>query len=42
MYRTFLLAAVAILALVNVEPVEANWPQFHGSSAGVSEDGILP
>jgi len=42
MYRTFLLAAVAILALVNVEPVEANWPQFHGSSAGVSEDGVLP
>ncbi|UCE47665.1 MAG: PQQ-binding-like beta-propeller repeat protein, partial [Phycisphaerales bacterium] len=42
MYRTFLLAASAVLALVNVEPVEANWPQFHGPSAGVTEDGVLP
>jgi outer membrane protein assembly factor BamB len=42
MYRTFPLAVAAIFALVNVEPVEANWPQFRGSSAGVSEDGVLP
>ncbi|UCF16639.1 MAG: PQQ-binding-like beta-propeller repeat protein [Phycisphaerales bacterium] len=42
MYRTFLLAASAVLALVNVEPVEANWPQFHGPSAGVTEDCVLP
>ncbi len=42
MYRTFTLAVTAILALMNVEPIEANWPQLHGSSAGVSEDGDLP
>ena len=42
MYRTFPAIAAAILVLSAPTAVEANWPQFHGTSAGASEDGTLP
>ncbi|MBL7184878.1 MAG: PQQ-binding-like beta-propeller repeat protein [Phycisphaerae bacterium] len=42
MYRTFLIVVAASLALSPVALAEANWPQFHGPSAGVAEDSVLP
>jgi len=42
MYRTSLPAVAAIVALLSVTQIQANWPQFHGPSAGVTEDGTLP
>ncbi len=42
MYRTFLIVAAASFALSPVVLAEANWPQFHGPSAGVAEDSAVP
>ena len=39
MNRTLLFAVTVFFVPVNVASVAANWPQFRGSSAGVSEDG---
>jgi outer membrane protein assembly factor BamB len=42
MYRTFLIVVVGSLLLSPVVFAEANWPQFHGPSAGVAEDSVVP
>ena len=42
MYRTFLIIFAGSLLLSPVALAEANWPQFHGPSAGVAEDSVLP
>jgi hypothetical protein len=42
MYRILLIILAGSLLLSGPAFAKANWPQFHGPSAGVAEDGVLP
>ena len=42
MYRILLIILAGSLLLSPAVLAEANWPQFHGPSAGVAEDSVLP
>ena len=42
MYRILLTILAGSLLFSVAAFAEANWPQFHGPSAGVAEDSVLP